>query len=180
VGINSRAKGARGEKLVIALVVPWWKQLEPDFEAARTPCSGGWQGRSTRGQSLRGEMKMSGDIMTTSRRFPFSCEIKNRDTWTLARIASGKPSPVWGWWRQCQTAASEAGQVPMLWIRHAREPWLVMLPYGYATRVAIRPPLLVWSPCGLLGVDVGAAHPILFDSGVVLGVHPRRFVKGAL
>ena len=94
----------------------------------------------------------------------------------MDRLAAGKPSPVWGWWQQCQTAASEAGQVPMLWIRHAKQPWKVILPHAYATRVAIKPPLHVWSPRDLLGVNVGSHHPILFESVVVLSVHPKRFI----
>ena len=174
MAINSRAKGCRGERLVIELIRPWWAQLEPGVEFARTPGSGGWQGRGARGQSLRGEMRMSGDLMTTSHRFPFSVEVKNNGSWSFLMLERGKASPVWAWWRQCQDAADEGGQVPMLWFRHLRSPWRVMLPYKYATRVPIKPPLLVWGEKDLLGVDTGALLPILFDAAVVLAVEPGR------
>jgi hypothetical protein len=174
VAINSRAKGSRGERLVIALIVPWWKQLEPEFEAARTPLSGGWQGRGAKGQSLRGEMKMSGDLMTTSSRFPFSVEVKNAPDWKLYSIQCGRPSPVWKWWCQCQDAAAECGQVPMMWFRHLRESWNVFLPFDYATRVPIRPPKIVWTKRDLLRVNYGELLPILLDAATVLAVDPRR------
>jgi hypothetical protein len=175
MAINSRAKGSRGEKLVIALIRPWWAQLEAEVEFARTPLSGGWQGRGQRGQSLRGEMRMSGDLMTTSHRFPFSVEVKNNTRWTLERIAAGKSSVVWDWWNQTQTAAAECNQVPMLWLRHERKPWKVILPYRYATQVPIEPPLLVWTIRDLLSVDHGAFLPIMFEAATVLAVHPERF-----
>lgn len=173
MAINSRSKGRRGELLVLALVRDWWQRIEPEAEFARTPLSGGWQGRGARGQSLRGEMRMSGDLMTTSVRFPFSVEVKNTDRWTMPALEQGKRSPVWGWWRQCQTAADECGQVPMLWFRHARRSWYVMLPFQYAERVPIRPPLLVWSTRDLLAVDHGSYLPILFSQETVLAVDPQ-------
>lgn len=161
--------------MVITLIVPWWRQLEPGFEAARTPLSGGWQGRGQRGQSLRGEMAMSGDIMTTSHRWPFSVEVKNGPPWNLYSLACGRPSPVWKWWCQCQDAASECGQVPMLWFRHLRSSWLVMLPFDYASRVPIHPPKIVWTRRDLLRVNYGDLLPILLDAETVLAVDPRRF-----
>ena len=178
MAINSRAKGCRGERLVIDLIKPWWTQLEPEVEFARTPGSGGWQGRGSRGQSLRGEMRMSGDLMTTSHRFPFSVEVKNIPSWHMGRLCSGKPSPVWAWWCQCQVAAEEASAVPMLWFRRPssssklRIDWKVMLPFRYAREVPICPPLQVWSARDLLGVDHGPTLPILFDYEVVVAVDP--------
>ena len=179
MAINSRSKGRRGELLVLALIRDWWQQVEPGAEFARTPLSGGWQGRGARGQSLRGEMRMSGDLMTTSKRFPFSVEVKNTDRWGLPALEQGRRSPVWGWWRQCQTAADESGLVPMLWFRHLRHPWRVMLPFGYAERVPIRPPLLVWSRRDLLSLDVGEYLPILFDESAVLRVNPENVALAA-
>lgn len=172
MGINSRAKGRRGEMMALQLIRGWWKEIEPEAEFARTPLSGGWQGRGSRGQSLRGEMRMSGDLMTTSRHFPFSVEVKNNPSWTIKRVLEGKSSVVWDWWQQCQTAAKESGLVPMLWIKRWREQWKVMLPYRYAIEIPIQPPFAVWSERDLWDVQYGEILPILFDGRVVLSVNP--------
>ena len=128
-------------------------------------------------------MRMSGDLMTTSRTFPFSVEVKRNEGWSEVPLQAGKPSPVWAWWRQCQTAACECGQLPMLWFRHSREEWRVMLPFSFASIVPIRPPFMVWSQRALLGVDAGFHHPIVFLGPVVLSVNPAAILvavpKGA-
>lgn len=118
---------------------------------------------------------MGGDLMTTSRRFPFSVEVKNQCGWTLNRVLAGAQSVVWSWWIQCQDAAREADQVPMLWIREARyrgQPWLIMLPYHYAVTVPIKPPLQAWSRTDLLSRHHGPLLPVLFKADVILGLHP--------
>lgn len=183
--VDSRGKGARGELLVIRMIGPWWAAHEPGVEFARTPGSGGWQGRGSRGQKLRGEMRMGGDLMSTSSRFPFSVEVKNRKGWSLNRLMAGRPSPAWEWWIQCQTAAAESQLVPMLWLREAKapknvggrfvaQPWYVMLPYSYAVGVPICPPLQAWTARNLHGVDYGAVLPILFTACTVLAVDPSK------
>ena len=173
--INQRSKGARGEREVAKIIREWWSKVEPKAEFVKTPGSGGWQGKGFRGQSLRSEFRMSGDLMTTSKRFPFSIEVKFREAWSYANVVRKRASPVWGWWRQCVDAARECGAVPMLWFRRARGQWLVMLGHDYAMTMHISPPKCAWTvkdfPLGNIG---NYPVPILFDASTVLGCDPKQ------
>lgn len=177
--VNGKQKGAEGEREVVALLRQWWGAMEPEVEFARTPGSGGWQGQNHRGEQLRGKFRMSGDVMTTSPTFPFSVEVKRRENWTMGNLLAGKSGPVWDWWRQCQKAADESTPplVPMVWLRHNREPWGVMLPAGFAALVPGLLPLIAWTPRQLLSVDVGPLLPALFKGASVLLTSPRWMVE---
>lgn len=172
MAINGKSKGDVAEREVAALLKAWWGAVEPDVEFVRTPGSGGWQGANARGRQLRSEFRLSGDLATTSRQFPFSVESKRREEWTIARLVDGKPSPVWDWWCQCQRAAVESGEqlVPMLWMRHNRERWWVMLPAGFAMLIPGLAPEVTWTARQLLGVDAGALLPALFKASALLSV----------
>lgn len=120
----SRQKGNEAERDVAKLLEAWWQTYEPDARFVRTPLSGGWGG-----PTLRGDFGAAGDLMTTSKEFPFAVEVKRREGWTWERLLVGKPSPVWDWWRQAQDQADEMKKIPTLWIRKNREKvWRVMLP----------------------------------------------------
>lgn len=172
---NSRAKGRRGERQVLGLVHPWWMQVEP-CEFAVTPQSGGFSTRK-----VRGEFKIAGDLMTTARRWPFTVEVKWRERWSLARLADGKPSPVWGWWHQVQESAEQerdakqrGGGEPMLWFKKNRQPWMVMLRFDFVRGIAGMPaPDIAWPslPLGELGVGV---QPVVYLADELLGVHPEK------
>jgi hypothetical protein len=122
----SRQKGSVAEREVAAIIEPWWNVVEPG-KFVRTPLSGGWGTADT-----RAGFRASGDLMTTAPRFPFTVEVKRRESWTLERLLLGRPSPVWEWWRQAQKQGEESNLVPLLWFRKSRQPWRVMLPYEYA------------------------------------------------
>lgn len=172
--MSSRSKGSAAEREVAKLLQGWWSVVDPQVEFARTPLSGGWQGTNTRGQKMRGEMRMSGDLMTTSTDFPYSVEVKRRESWSMAVLEAGRPSPVWAWWVQAQRAAKEMGLVPMLWIRQSNKPWFVLLPYEYAGHLNIQPPHVVWSRSKLAGVDYGALPPAMFAATTLLATDPAR------
>lgn len=123
---GSRGKGSNGELEVVALIEPWWRQLEPKANFARVPLSGGW-GRPEHREGFQA----AGDIMCDSKTWPWSVEVKRRENWTWDRLIAGKKSPVWEWWRQTQKAACEMKKIPILFFRHNREQWYVMSPAGY-------------------------------------------------
>lgn len=162
--VNAREKGATAEREVAALLKAWWDPYEPGCQFVRTPGSGGWGT-----PQLRGEFEAAGDLMTTSKHFPFGMEVKRREGWSLDRVAAGKPSPVWGWWRQCQKAAEEMGKVPCLWFRKSKEGWFVMLPAGWkpASPVPLSP-LFAFAPAELAGVDYGSSLPVIYPAWMVL------------
>lgn len=123
---------------------------------------------------MRAEFKTSGDLVTTAKLFPFTIEVKRRERWHEANVVQGKASPVWGWWRQAIGQAEEqgGGAVPMLWLRHNREPWLVLVPeawwgsIGLACWRATRWPSLWPRGRGL--------RPLIHVGAQVLTIHPRQ------
>lgn len=127
---GSRQKGKGGEREIAKRFQKWWGSLEPGCEFASTPLSGGWNKAS-----IRGGMKLSGDLCTTAERFPYVAEVKRREKWNLERLLKGLKSPVWAWWEQATNAATEQGGKPLLIFRKNREPWRFMarmddVPYG--------------------------------------------------
>lgn len=160
-------KGKAAEREVATLMEAWWRRLEPECRFVRTPQSGGWHG-----SDVREAFQASGDLMTTAAHFPWTVEVKRRESWTWDRLIEGKPSPVWGWWRQAQTQARELGKEPMLWIRHNREPWSILLPaWGHypwtlaMIHLAAKPK-----------VDLGEKEPILVKAEHLLDLHPSLYV----
>lgn len=165
-------KGSKGEREVSKLLLAWWEQYEPTvgdkkLRFVRTPLSGGW---------LHADgFNACGDIMTNSLHFPFSVEVKRRETWSMKRFLDGKPSPVWSWWLQCQADARSARREPMLWFRQNRKPWMVLLRKDYASGLqGIDPPGAVWSDRLRMHVDCEEV-PVLYLARTILGHSPSVF-----
>lgn len=139
MGVQGRPKGCKAEIEVAKILEPWWSKHEPlapdghPIRFVRTPLSGGWGGKDT-----RSGFKASGDLMTTARRFPFTVEVKRREGWSWKNLLAGKNSPVWGWWRQAIDQGVEMNQAPLLWLRHNRESWSVMVPFAVLSRHVTR------------------------------------------
>lgn len=173
-GLNSRGKGKRGEREVSTLIAAWWSPVEPEAKFASTPGSGGWGNAK-----LRGDFKVSSDLTTTAKRFPFTVEVKREQNWSEAELNKGKRSPVWGWWRQCIGASREERRVPMLWFRKNRRPWFVLLPdpdyveYQDLNLIGV-PTYDQWIPEELYG-DVSGVHPAMYEAKTILAENPFRF-----
>lgn len=182
--VNGRAKGATGEIQVAKLAQEWWRQLPlvqqnvedgGEAEFVRTPMSGGWSTKR-----VRGNFRTAGDISSTSRSWPFTVEVKRRESWSLAVfVAAGKRgSPVWDWWEQCVKSANEEGGIPMLWMRKNRQPWIVLVPDAIGRRVmgAVKADIL-WDDSSLVAhhnrVDV---HPIGYLADKVLATDPMQWL----
>jgi hypothetical protein len=121
--MNGRNKGTAAEREVAGLIQKWWRQYNIKANFVRVPLSGGWGNPTT-----RANFRASGDIMTDDYTFPFSVEVKRREGWAWKNLLEGKKSPVWKWWFQAQDQAKEMRLEPMLWLRHSREPWMIMVP----------------------------------------------------
>lgn len=176
MAINGRAKGAKGELAVCELLRAWWDPFEPGCLFKRTPSSGGWGTKEA-----RVAWAVSGDVMSTAKRFPLSCEVKREQNWSWDWLVVGRPSPVWRWWRQCCTSASEDGRVPCLWFRKNREAWRVMMPWEPARRLNAflsDSVLAQWTgrQLNVLGVE---GTPVVVGAWWLLGLDPALVVEAA-
>lgn len=174
MGKASRDKGARGELEVAEKLRVWWEPLEEGVVFKRTPSSGGWGSKDD-----RSAFRVSGDLVTSSKSFPFVVEIKRRENWAWATLLAGKPCPVWGWWQQARKQALEQeGGVPLLIWRKSRQPWFAMLPERMLCGVTLSGPELAtmtrW-PEGSLRVLGEALQPVAFPLDVLLGISPIMF-----
>lgn len=167
-------KGSRGELEVAKLLAGWWCPFEPvvedkDVQFVRTPGSGGW---------LHADgFNACGDIMTNSKRFPFSVEVKREQAWSMQWMLDGKASPVWAWWRQCQRDAERASREPMLWFRQNKRPWLVFLSKRHATSVrGLGSPDAAWPDRLLYQVDC-VVVPVLYLGARILAYPPEIFAR---
>jgi len=168
---GSRNKGSKAEREVASLLTSWWSAIEPDVKFVKTPLSGGWSNAK-----VRGDMRASGDIMTTSKTFPFAVEVKRREGFAWSTFLAGRASPVWGWWLQTLKAASEQKGVPMLWLRKNGEPWRIVLPWDASPTYAIDG--LVSRRFILARMTPPALLPDVFvlAANAVLAVPPDRFL----
>lgn len=116
------SKGKRNERAVAKMLEQWWRHYEPESVFIKTPQSGGWGTAQT-----REVFRASGDVMTTSRTFPFSVEVKRREAWSEEHLLAGKKSPVWGWWNQSCKQAHEMKVEPMMFFKRNRKPWWIMI-----------------------------------------------------
>lgn len=123
---RSRGKGKVGEREVAKMLEAWWCTLVEPCKFKSTPQSGGFGGAQA--ADVRGDFKIAGDLMTTAKQWLFCVEVKRREQGVLKRLYQMKPSPVWGWWRQCVKAALEEGRVPLLFFRRNKDEWIVMMP----------------------------------------------------
>ena len=171
---NQRGKGAANENIVRDRLTEWWVQVEPMVDDkplvfARTPQSGG--------HHAAGELNMAGDLMTNSRLFPFSVEVKAREAWDVDRLLAGRASPVWGWWRQCITDSEKTGSVPMLWFKKNYKPWMVLIPLRYARSTRGVPCPDVVFPRNLSRERNVSIQPSLYYASSLLEVSPKVFAR---
>jgi len=172
---NGRIKGKAAERDVARIHEAWWAPFEPGTKFVRTPMSGGW----SHGDAMKDAFQTAADLMTTSKIFPFSVEIKRREGWSWERFRDGKPSPVTGWWSQTRSEARANNRVPALWIRKSRMPWYVVLPEAFIIscwdreRASARklPPVL-WS--------FRWNETLVFEASVLLKHPPDYFIPNAV
>jgi len=171
--VQGHIKGPKGENEVVKLLSRWWSQFELDVQFKRTPKSGGW-GNS----EVRGDMKVAGDICTTSQRWPFTVEVKRRESWTFGAFSEGRLSPVWKWWRQCINAAAEEDRIPLLWARKNRRPWIVLAPERLLVPLLVAydiEPDVVFQKLSSR-VDDGDIRPVCITGEKFLQIPPKVWV----
>ena len=179
---NGRQKGNVAEREIAKKFQNWWEQIEPGVKFCRTPGSGGF-GTPV----IREDFSLSGDIMTNSKKFPFSVEVKRRENWAIKSIINGGKSPVWKWWIQTIRAANEMKKDPLLIFRKncttrkkgvglLSSEWFIMLPADY--NKIIKVPIRKWLPEEFKpGVDYGGVLPVLYFDYQLFTNNPSLFIK---
>jgi len=126
---GGRQKGNNFELKMARAFSVWWGQPDADKKLAkdlwfrRTPLSGGWASTIT-----------AGDIVTVSEEakdFPFCPEFKKQECWDWSGWVNGNEGwPVWGFWKQCYTAADAMKKLPLLVFtkNHSPEYYCVVAP----------------------------------------------------
>lgn len=172
--VQSSAKGRRGEREVAGMCQNWWRKIDKKCEFKRTPLSGGW---ST--TTIRSHFRACGDIMTTSDNWPFTVEVKRREDWSLNNLFDGKPTAVWQWWIQSTDQANKEKQVPMLWLKRNRVPWLIMLPVIFIDASSSPKPDVYWTRITLAnnGVLYGKLLPAIYIADRILKISPVKLLK---
>lgn len=107
--INSRKKGARGEKKAISVLQTW-----TNLEFARVPASGGLRWKKAD--------NISGDITCTDslHRFDFSIEVKNYKDINFEHLLMPQVGSqiLKEFWPQCKTDADRGKKLPLLLMRY--------------------------------------------------------------
>lgn len=107
-GINSRSKGARGERNVAKLLETWTNR-----KFAKTPASGGLQWKTSNSK---------GDVVCTTEGhyFPFCIEVKSYSKIDFSHLLTPniKNIEILDFWDQCQRDAKKCCKVPMLLMRY--------------------------------------------------------------
>lgn len=112
MGINSRRKGNKNERIAAALFTTWTKRK---FE--RTPSSGGLQWK---GSFAKGDI-----VCTVDRHYcPFCVEIKAHKEIDFSHlmIPGIKNVKIFEFWKQCRRDARKAKKLPLLLMRYDRLP----------------------------------------------------------
>jgi hypothetical protein len=149
--VQSHNKGAGGELEVRDLLQDWWSQAEPKTRFNRAPLSGGWHAAS--------DQQTAGDLLVTpGSRFPWSVEVKRRESWSPSRFISGFASPAWAWWQQAIRDARTIDRQPMLWARRSKGNWIVVVPLDQVSATVGAPvPRFHWNARHIImqhGVEV--------------------------
>lgn len=100
MGAMSRRKGSAFERTIAKQLSEWLK-----FQVSRTPSSGAYGTRE-------GWSSLSGDLMF-AKEFPYYCELKCRETFSLEDVLHGK-GPFWDWWKKTCEESREHGKRPIL------------------------------------------------------------------
>lgn len=104
--INSRKKGARGEKHALEVLQNWTNK-----KFGRVPSSGGlnWKNQMS-----------SGDVIciTDGHYFPYTVEVKNYRDINFAHLFTTDKADILKFWQQAERDAARVNKVPLLMMRY--------------------------------------------------------------
>ena len=180
-------RNRQAERKVAEMIEKWWRRLEPGCEFHRALPGGVRPGENEKPATFR----RCGCLVTTAKRWPFSVSVRRREVLRLDlffRVQKRQRiSPVWNWWRQAQTQASEDGMIAMMWLRKDQYrigqpdfPWMVMLPRSvwWDKPKTLPNPSVKWGPADLWGCDIdfGTEPPVLWFVEQLLKTNPKRLM----
>jgi len=111
--LDSRAKGARSERVLVKLFTEWWGA---DF--GRTPLSGG----AFTSKKMRDDLNASGDLVCSDPLFPYTVECKHVEGFEFSQLLTAPRCDFYSWWDQTIGETSQ-GKIPLLVFTKNRSPW---------------------------------------------------------
>lgn len=123
-GKKSKRKGSSFELKIAKQLQEWWG----DGQFARSPGSGGW-GRPQHREGFNA----AGDVITTSKTFPWCVECKHQEGWTLDQLLLNEGCIIWSWWEQAKDECP-AGLIPLLIFKKNRQEPLIMTSIDHYTQ----------------------------------------------
>lgn len=118
---KSKRKGKRGEKNAAIMLSLWWTGEEGNFVS--TPGSGSLRWK-------KGVAKVSADLVNVGSdlypEFPYSVEVKNRESWDLESMLKGGQK-FWEWWKQTCDDSQRSNKKPMLMFTKNYSPYYIAL-----------------------------------------------------
>ena len=120
--MNSKAKGSRGEREVVALLREWWG----DDSFVRAPESGALSTAMEGTKAPKDVVgRLAGDILAPAD-FPFCVEVKFYKEIDLWQTFKGSTkSQLSKWWKQVTHDAERSERWPMLLFKANHKPWMV-------------------------------------------------------
>lgn len=106
MAINSRSKGARGEKSAVKVLKGWTRK-----NFARVPASGGLNWHNT---------QSTGDVICTTEGhyFPFTVEVKNQRNIEFSHLLYLEKPEILKFWAQSVRDSERVGKIPIVMMRY--------------------------------------------------------------
>ena len=111
--VDSRQKGARAESAMIKLL-----KEETGLNWKRVPGSG----------ALHSDHGLKGDIYIPNEHNYYACEVKHyKDCHLTSQVLTSKNPQLLEWWEQAVRQGKQTDKKPMLFFKHDRSKWFVMM-----------------------------------------------------
>jgi len=110
VARGAKKKGTRGERKLAGLLEEWC-----GLKFHRSPASGGLRWRDN-------AAKVRGDLICEDESFPFSIEVKNRESWDFKTFMDGG-GKIFEWFDQAWADARATEKIPLLFITKNFSPY---------------------------------------------------------
>lgn len=111
--VDSRQKGARAEAALVKLL-----KQDTGYNWKRVPGSG----------ALHQDHGLKGDVYVPNEKNYWACEVKHyKDSQLTSKVLTDKDPMLFQWWEQAIRQGKQTDKKPILFFKHDRSKWFVML-----------------------------------------------------